>query len=683
MFSYPCHGFENQDSIVDTKQSSKHVMRTDSFKSGLRLTSAELAWIAENSTVLVRFSEHPPYLFSKKGKPVGIAVDMLNVVSEHTGIKFQYGMASPPFPVILKGLIEHEGPDMICSLRFTSEREEKILFTEPYITMPTFIFTRDDAPFVSSINYLSDKTVAVINAYIVHKELERKYPNIDLLICKSSKEALTAVSSGKVFAYLGGLAATARMINQYGLTNLKASAPSSLPNATIAMGIRSDWPELRSIINKVFINLPESEKSFIINRWFSVTYEYNTRYKYILKWGLGVGVAIICLILVFIRWNRTLRRRVGERTVELENEIAERRRAHNELAKSEARYRNLVDSSVIGVFHSKLDGSIVFVNDAMARMSDFENSEKMVAEGALSRWKNTEQRDLFLAALEEHGHVNSFDTEMLTHTGRNLHVLISAKLHYENITGMVIDITDRKKLDHRLQAYQQRLKALTLQLAIAEESERRRIATALHDKVAQSLALTGMQLKPVCDSVSDPKLSDNLNFILETVSTALQDVRKLMYNLVSPLTDKIGLSTALSQWLEQYEYRGQHQTIEFENNISETLEEALDDQKRDVIFRNVRELVINGIKHSKAESISVCIDAEGDSLKILVQDDGIGFDYDAVSNEMTVEKGFGLFSIKEHMEDIGGTFDVKSSPGKGCTATLLIPIKVEIKHEEL
>ena len=142
-------------------------------------------------------------------------------------------------------------------------REIKRLFTKAYLNLPTFIFTRDDVPFVSSMEDLVGTTVAVVEAYIVHEELARKFPEINLLVCKNNKEALTAVSSGKAFAFLGGLASTAFMINRYGLTNLKASAPSTLPDATIAMGIRSDWSELRDIFN----NALRSKK------WLLVTWE--------------------------------------------------------------------------------------------------------------------------------------------------------------------------------------------------------------------------------------------------------------------------------------------------------------------------------------------------------------------------------------------------------------------------
>ncbi len=75
---------------------------------------------------------------------------------------------------------------------------------------------------------LSGKTVAVIKDYVVHTDLAKNYPDINLLTCKNNEDALRTVSSGKAFAFIGGLIATPAMINEFGLKNLKAVTPSSL-----------------------------------------------------------------------------------------------------------------------------------------------------------------------------------------------------------------------------------------------------------------------------------------------------------------------------------------------------------------------------------------------------------------------------------------------------------------------
>jgi len=201
------------------------------------LTAEERAWIEQSHTVRVRVTDQAPYCYHKGGKPFGIAVDYLNTVSKQTGIKFHFVIPSPPFSVDLKGLIQHKGPDLLGSLTPTPEREKNILFTEPYVSSPKFIFTRDDAEFIASMENLTGKTVAVIKSYLVHKELAENYPDINLLFCKNNKEALTAVSSGKAIAFIGSLFATPFMINKYGLKNIKAAAPSALQDAVVAMAV--------------------------------------------------------------------------------------------------------------------------------------------------------------------------------------------------------------------------------------------------------------------------------------------------------------------------------------------------------------------------------------------------------------------------------------------------------------
>ena len=314
----------------------------------ISFTPEEQAWLAKAYPVRVRVTEQAPHMFTESGRPLGIAPDLLKEVSKKTGIKFQFINPSPPFSVDLKGIIRHRGPDLLGSLTPTLEREGKILFTRPYITSPKFIFTRDDAEFVASMEHLNGKTVAVIRGYLVHKELAEDYPGIKFLFFKSNREALTAVSSGEAFAFIGGLTSTPVMINQFGLKNLKAAAPSRLKDATVAMAIRSDWPELRSIINKVYEAIPESERAAIVNKWSSFRVEYGVRPGDILKRTLLVGGSAFGVLLLFVFWNWSLRRQVHLRTAELDSsiqslraEIAERKQAVEEVKQYQQRLKAL------------------------------------------------------------------------------------------------------------------------------------------------------------------------------------------------------------------------------------------------------------------------------------------------------------------------------------------------------
>jgi PAS domain S-box-containing protein len=352
-----------------------------------------------------------------------------------------------------------------------------------------------------------------------------------------------------------------------------------------------------------------------------------------------------------------------------------------ELTKSEAKYRGLVDTSLVGVFHSRIDGQFIFVNQALARMFDFSSTKQMVVAGALSLWEDHNRRELLLTTLREQGCVTNFETETITHTGQHLHVLFSATLNGDNISGMVMDITDRKRAEQKIVDYQQRLKALAYQLTIAEEKERRAIAAALHDHVSQSLALARMQLALARQSASESKLADDLDDISDTLLNTFEDTQQLMLELSSPAIHKIGLSAAISGWLESQVESRHDFKINVIDNIPENHRKKLDQKVRTILFRNVRELIVNIIKHARANKINVRLEYRNASIRVIVEDDGIGFDPDDVMQANVKIGGFGLFSIKELMTDLGGNLKVVSEPGKGCTSILSAPFTVSVSKE--
>jgi len=145
-------------------------------------------------------------------------------------------------------------------------------------------------------------------------------------------------------------------------------------------------------------------------------------------------------------------------------DISERKRAEEKIAKSEEKYRSLVDNSMVGVFESTTDGRFTFANDAMARMFGFDSPELLIDQGSLERWSNLKDRERMLAELHEHGGVSNFEAETVTHTGRHIHVLFSAKQLGDRISGMMMDISDRKQAEIELKEAYTEIEQLQIQL---------------------------------------------------------------------------------------------------------------------------------------------------------------------------------------------------------------------------
>ncbi|MBI4848703.1 MAG: PAS domain S-box protein [Nitrospirae bacterium] len=137
--------------------------------------------------------------------------------------------------------------------------------------------------------------------------------------------------------------------------------------------------------------------------------------------------------------------------------ISERREIEKKLIESEKKYRSLIANSLVGVFTTTLKGEIIYVNDAMLRMFEYDNLEELLKSSVPSRYKNSGDREVFIEAIKENGRVDSYELELLTRTGKIKNVLISATLDGDILSGMLMDITERKKMEETLQKSKEEL----------------------------------------------------------------------------------------------------------------------------------------------------------------------------------------------------------------------------------
>ncbi len=132
---------------------------------------------------------------------------------------------------------------------------------------------------------------------------------------------------------------------------------------------------------------------------------------------------------------------------ELARETNERKRAIEALKLSETKYRNLVDTSLAGIFRTNFEGDLLFANAALAQIFDFGSPEEMMREGALPRYRDPAAREEFLRGIREKGRVEAFEIEALARTGEVRTVLMSATVLHGVIYGTMLDITDLKRAE--------------------------------------------------------------------------------------------------------------------------------------------------------------------------------------------------------------------------------------------
>ncbi len=131
--------------------------------------------------------------------------------------------------------------------------------------------------------------------------------------------------------------------------------------------------------------------------------------------------------------------------IEIVRDITKRKNMEEALRESEEKYRDIVDNSMVGIYRTNIRGDILYVNDALADMFEFESPEEMMKQGVISMYKNPQDRKKFLETLQKTGRIKNFEIEALTKTGKTKNIIFSAVLSYSIISGMIMDISRRKK----------------------------------------------------------------------------------------------------------------------------------------------------------------------------------------------------------------------------------------------
>ena len=216
-------------------------------------------------------------------------------------------------------------------------------------------------------------------------------------------------------------------------------------------------------------------------------------------------------------------------------------------------------------------------------------------------------------------------------------------------------------------------------MTLSEERERRRIAVKFHDQFAQSLAISKIKLDTLCSSVPSKNLAKEVNEISNSLSQTIQDIRSLTLDLSYPVLYELGFEAAVAEWLVEQIQEKYGIASEFEDDEQS---KPLDDDVRVLLFRDVRELLINIVKHAKAKKVKVSIRKAGRQIRVSIEDDGVGFDVAKVVSTPTAAGSFGFFSIRERLEQLGGHLEIDSKPGHGTKVTLMAPLKRQNTKEK-
>jgi signal transduction histidine kinase len=290
----------------------------------------EQAWLNKKPTVRFRLAENPPEQFTENGEPKGLSIDYVRLVCNGYQIDCQFvPLLGGSFSEALQKVGKFDGPDVLLTGRRTPERERIVLFTAEYLFTPSVILTRDNAPNIFSIHDLKGKKIVVEKGFVIAARLKEAIPDIELIEVVGTPKALETLAGGVGDAYVGNLTTSTFLTSKLGLTNLKIAAPTNFPIQGEAMMVRSDWPELVSLINKTIGALSIENKQVIQNRWYSLQFDGGAWKPYAIWSSLFLAIlAMIVTALIF--WNKRLR----AQQLELANFLKEREELVSRLLKA-------------------------------------------------------------------------------------------------------------------------------------------------------------------------------------------------------------------------------------------------------------------------------------------------------------------------------------------------------------
>jgi PAS domain S-box-containing protein len=359
-------------------------------------------------------------------------------------------------------------------------------------------------------------------------------------------------------------------------------------------------------------------------------------------------------------------------------DVSLRRQAEEALQRSEERFRSLVENASDMIAILSGDGIINYVSPPVERVLGYK-IEELIGQDVFGLFHPADLpivRRTFAYCLQNPGvpvvkearfrHKDG-SWRFLEATGRNLLTNLS-------VSGIIVncrDVTSRNRAERKVRGYQKQLRSVASELLFAEERERRRIANELHDLVCQNLAISGLKLGSLREKISDTEFKESLYEIQNYIEQTIDYTRSLVFELSPPTLYELGLEAAL-EWLTEQVQQRHGITVTFldDGNLK-----PINHETRVTLFNAVRELMINIVKHAKARNAKILVHKKGNSVQVTVEDDGVGFNVAQTNLRTSSGKGgFGLFSIRERLNYLGGRMMVKSEPGRGTECTLIAPL---------
>lgn len=259
-------------------------------ESRLSLTPQEQAWL--DSREVIRLCSDPDWMpyeaIDERGQHTGIMSDFHSLWSQ---------MFDKPVEIQLTGswqqslqFMQDKKCDVLSSAQDVPSRRHYLAVTEPFIVYPFAVATQPDKQFLINLSPVMDQPFSMVQGYAGVEKIRKRYPGIRLVLVDSARKGLKMVEKGRVFGFIDTVPSINYQTLRHGISHIKISGVLE-DQYQMAVGIRKDLPELRSLYNKAIAETRTGERQRILNSWLSLNFE--SQFNYTLMWQILAGVMVI------------------------------------------------------------------------------------------------------------------------------------------------------------------------------------------------------------------------------------------------------------------------------------------------------------------------------------------------------------------------------------------------------
>ncbi|MCK5487314.1 MAG: PAS domain S-box protein, partial [Desulfobacterales bacterium] len=356
----------------------------------------------------------------------------------------------------------------------------------------------------------------------------------------------------------------------------------------------------------------------------------------------------------------------------LRKQISECEQAELALRESELKYATLVEDALIGVYIIQ-DGKIEFSNDKFADIYGYSKDELIGMDSLdlVHPYDRPLVKKLREKRLKGQKVPSEYESKGLKKNGDIIWVMRSlAQINYKGrpaISGIVADISKRRKAEEALRQSDKELRILSNRLLSAEEKERKRIARELHDGIGQALSAIKFSVENALlelRKTSNPIDLGSLESIIPLTQKTIEEVRRIVKDLRPSILDDLGILATIGWFCREFQdvYAG----IRIETTI-DVKEDEVPLYLKTMIYRIMQEALNNVAKHSQANYVHLQMRKTETGLELVIHDNGRGFNLDQAMALKTSRRGFGLASMRERAELSGASFEINSAAESGTT----------------